>query len=624
MTETVRPLLLAELIRTELEWRCRLGEQVAADEYVPRFPTCAGAIEGWIEEAQTAASQLSEDGAADTGGPGVPRTLTWVPGRPVAAAGPLQQLGEYELLERLGAGGMGEVYKARHSRLGKLVALKRLTTGARHSEESVARFLREMKAVGDLDHPNLVEAHYAGEHEGEVYLVMKLIEGVDLARLVREQGPRPVPEACELVRQAAVGLQYLHERGLVHRDIKPSNLMRVPDGTVKVLDLGLARWRAQAAPADHLTGVGAVMGTPDYLAPEQVRNAADVDIRADLYALGGTLFFLLTGRPPFAHRQGMFTKLAAQEAEAPPDVRSLRPDVPAALAELVNGLLAKKPEDRPQTPAEVASALGVLAGDPSTAGASVPAALPLGRRRRRAAILVGACAAAALLGLAALVLWFRRDGGRGPEAPGNGGGVAAKVRVLSLDVQHFTNVDDKNDRPEGLMGEKSFSTRLKDSVTVQARLSRPAYAYLIAFRPDGKEELCFPEKEDGAPPLTDRPRYPSKLRGVNYGLDEGTGLQVFALVVSSRPLPAYKVWRGRRAAFPWKNSRTPAGIVWYDDGDFVEARTADGNDRGPRGKGREVAGKSQVVAVTDWLRQAGPEVEAVAAVGFAVLPRGEP
>jgi tRNA A-37 threonylcarbamoyl transferase component Bud32 len=590
-------------------------------------------------------------------------------------------LGEYELLERLGAGGMGEVYRARHVRLDKLVALKLLPAQALESKERVTRFLREMKAIGSLDHANVIEAYDAGEEGGVVYLAMKLLDGIDLGRLVRERGPLPVAEACDCVRQAARGLQYLHERGLVHRDLKPSNLMRTADGVVKVLDLGLARWHADETPAGDLTAIGQGVGTPDYIAPEQVRGEA-VDGRADLYGLGGTLFFLLTGRAPFAHRHGLFAKMEAHRHEAPPDVRALRPEVPAALADLVDRLLAKDPADRPQTPAEVAAALTAFAGSPSPEAAlpPQPAAARLARSRRP--WLVAAACALVVLGLVALAFWRGWPGAEPPAPPGqpgNGGASVAKVQVLSLDVKHFANVRGEFDQPHGLMGKDSFVAGLGDSVTVEARLSQPAYAYLIAFRPDGIEEVCYPEKEDEPPPRTDRPRYPSVSRGVNYGLNEGEGLQVFAVVVSSKPLPAYKEWRrsggiavnsirmpdgqikpvvkyfGLPKVSPWKKSEAPAalaastvgllgsppgegallaasalvlgrtlsptppGVVWWDNGEEVVALTAE-DPTGQRGKGQEVSGKTQVANLTDWLRQA-PEAEAVAVVGFAVVPK---
>jgi serine/threonine protein kinase len=622
VVEAVRPLLLEELVRTELEWRYLLGEQPAAEEYTSRFPACAASLPGWLAEARASAEQLRASEPTGTESPGSSGTGTFDPSQsPAGEEAVPKVLGEYELLGPLGAGGMGQVYKARHRRLNKLVALKLLRGHTHPSPEALARFLREMKAAGGLDHPNVVEAHDAGEQEGVAYLVMKLVEGTDLARLVQERGPLPVAEACELARQAALGLQHLHERGLVHRDVKPSNLMRTPDGVVKVLDLGLARWREEATPEDDLTGVGRFLGTPSYLAPEQARSAAEADIRADVYGLGGTLFYLLTGRAPFAHHEDWGQKLEAHQAEAPPGVRALRPEVPAELAELVGRLLAKRPEDRPQTPGEVATALARLArghGPATRDGRSRRAWHALPRRPWLAAGAFGLMALLCVVG----VLDLGR--GRRHEERPQGTPVSAvrKVQVLSLDVKHFANVNGRFDQPRGVLGKDTFATRQGDSVTVEARLSQPAYAYLLAFRPDGIAEVCFPESEDERPPLTDRPRYPSESRGVNYGLDEGAGLQVFALVVSSRPLPPYKEWTARRGAAPWKRSPTPPGVVWRDDGTDIIAVTVD-DPTGQRAKGREVSGKTTVARLADWLRQA-PEVEAVAAVGFAVLPKDRP
>jgi serine/threonine protein kinase len=221
---------------------------------------------------------------------------------------PIHRLGEYELLEPLGQGGMGQVWKARHRKLGKLVAVKLIRPDQEKSHQAVLRFAREMRALGSLSHPQVVEASDAGESDGVVYLVMQLIEGEDLANYVRERGPLPVADACELARQVAVGLAYLHGRGLVHRDLKPSNLMRTPAGEVKILDFGLARWQRpeSAENTDGLTAPSDGLGTPDYVAPEQTLHAASVDIRADLYALGCTLVFLLTGKAPFEDVLGGF------------------------------------------------------------------------------------------------------------------------------------------------------------------------------------------------------------------------------------------------------------------------------------------------------------------------------
>lgn len=319
-----------------------------------------------------------------------------------------RQLGEYELLELIGGGGMGEVWKGRHRKLDKLVAVKVLPTGQLHAPEIVARFLREMKALGRLDHPNIVEAHDAGEHDGTVYLVMKLVPGQDLSRLVKEGGPLPIAEACELARQTALGLQYLHDQRLVHRDIKPSNLMLTPDGTVKILDLGLARWRGESHEGEELTAAGQVLGTPAFMAPEQIDRAAGADMQADLYALGGTLFHLLTGKTPFAGHSSTFDKLLAHCSAPAPDVRSLRPDVPEDLAVLISRLLAKDPKDRPGAPAEVATALEALACTLLEGRQGSPANAPSPARSRRFRMVALATAATLLLIGTALLLprWF--------------------------------------------------------------------------------------------------------------------------------------------------------------------------------------------------------------------------
>jgi WD40 repeat protein/tRNA A-37 threonylcarbamoyl transferase component Bud32 len=274
-------------------------------------------------------------------------------------------LGGCVLLARLGSGGMGQVFKARHRKLGRLVALKVIHKERLAGPEAVRRFLREVRATSKLSHPNIVHALDAGQDGDIHFLVLELVEGVNLARLVAERGPLPVAEACEYIRQAALGLQHAHEQGLVHRDIKPSNLMVCGgDGqpvTVKLLDLGLSRSDHPDAEqaSSTLTDTGAVMGTPDYIAPEQVTDSKHVDIRADLYSLGCTLYFLLTGRPPFLG-DTLGLKLIQHQLHEPEAVEALRPEVPAAVAAIVRKLMAKCPDDRYQTPAELAEVLGKI------------------------------------------------------------------------------------------------------------------------------------------------------------------------------------------------------------------------------------------------------------------------
>jgi serine/threonine protein kinase len=270
-----------------------------------------------------------------------------------------RQMGPYCLLEQLGQGGMGAVYRAEHVRLKRTVAVKVLPPGLLHDTRAVARFRREVEAVGKLDHPNIGRASDAGEASGWPFLVMELIDGVDLAKLAARLGTLPVADACEVCRQAALALQHAHEHGLVHRDIKPGNLMLTPAGVVKLLDLGLARVCGDQPVSEVLTATGVVIGTPDYMAPEQATEPRSADIRADLYGLGCTLYRLLTGVPPFGGpgQSTLAQKLLAHALAPVPPIRDRRPEVPEGLAALLVRLLAKSPADRPATPAEVEAAL---------------------------------------------------------------------------------------------------------------------------------------------------------------------------------------------------------------------------------------------------------------------------
>lgn len=272
---------------------------------------------------------------------------------------PPATLGQYELLELISRGGMGTVYKALHTRLKRPVALKVLRTRRLPRPESVTRFQREIEAVGRLDHPHIVRAHDAGEAEGCHFLVMELLDGSDLSRLVRSHGPLPVADACEIVRQAALGLQRAHEFGLVHRDIKPSNLMLTTEGVVKVLDLGLARLIEGTALTEEVTSTDQVVGTGDFIAPEQGQDTRMADARSDIYSLGCTLYFLLVGRAPFADpaHNTFVRKVMAHSREPFPPIHTIRNDIPAEVTAVLERMLSKQPSERFQTAAEVADAL---------------------------------------------------------------------------------------------------------------------------------------------------------------------------------------------------------------------------------------------------------------------------
>jgi serine/threonine-protein kinase len=296
-------------------------------------------------------------------------------------------LGQYVILERLGEGGMGQVFKARHQALGRVVALKVLRQEQTANLEAIERFRREVQAAAQVSHPNVVLAFDANQVGDTYFLVMEYVDGIDLSRLVKRSGPLPVAEACDYLRQAALGLQHAHERGMVHRDIKPSNLLLTPPPasgvnpearrrTVKLVDLGVVRMQHPVGEESRtLTQFGTVMGTPDYIAPEQARNAHLADIRSDLYSLGCTFFFLLTGKTPYPG--GTLTeKLLRHQLDQPLSIEEVRPGVPPDVVVVLRRLMAKRPQDRYQTPAELATALeGVVKSNPSLTSGINPEAL---------------------------------------------------------------------------------------------------------------------------------------------------------------------------------------------------------------------------------------------------------
>lgn len=269
-----------------------------------------------------------------------------------------KQIGEYEIIRPLGRGGMGHVYLARHTKLGRDVALKLIASHRLDSPQAATRFEAEMRAVGKLTHPNIVAAHDAREVDGTALLITEYIDGLDLAEIVRRTGPLSVADACEIARTIALALDYISQQGFVHRDVKPSNIMVSVDGQLKLLDLGLARYLHHEETAG-MTGTGQIMGTLDYAAPEQITGSSKVDVRSDIYSLGCTLYHLLTGHPPFGNQstQTPFAKMTAQVSETPATLTTVLPNAPANLTTLLTSMLAKSPNQRPQSAKEVAQRL---------------------------------------------------------------------------------------------------------------------------------------------------------------------------------------------------------------------------------------------------------------------------
>ena len=443
-----RDRLICELLETELELRQEKGDFLRLEEYCLRFPELSDRIEPIFRRVVQC-----------------------------------RRLGDYEVQEELGRGGMGVVYKARQVHLNQVVALKILPERYLDEPQVVARFKREMQSIGALEHPNIVRAYNAGEAKGVHFLAMEYVDGIDLHRLITKPDsktarPLSVGAACEVLRQAALGLQHAHEHQLVHRDIKPANLMLSRAGVVKLLDLGLAKFHADRLSPDqrsgNLTQAGITMGTVDYMAPEQWENSGGVDIRADIYSLGCTLFYLLSGRAPYggdSYRSNR-KKLMAHVVAPIPSLIDACPECPEELEAVFQRMLAKEPEDRYASPRDVADAIGpfadagelaglaaaVNAGDESSI-ASEPAIHSSGtgtekkvsrttraskqagsRRRiekpwhRRTIVLVMAPAALAVM--IALAAWGLRGHKEEPATPSGGGN--KESNPPSADVKQLT------------------------------------------------------------------------------------------------------------------------------------------------------------------------------------------
>jgi serine/threonine protein kinase len=263
------------------------------------------------------------------------------------------QIGVYNILDRLGAGGMSCVYLCKHGVMPLRVAIKVLPKSMADDETLLKRFYREARASVALDHPHVIHAYEVNQTDEFHYMVLEYVEGKSLEDIVLKEGPLSVPQAVKYIRQAAAGLQYIHETGLVHRDIKPGNLLlEYAKDSIKILDMGLARFFNDN---EELLTRG-VLGTVDYFAPEQTMDSHAVDIRADIYGLGGTFSFLLTGSPPFEGGSVM-EKIQGHRRLEPRSIRTIRADVPEPLIAVIHKMMAKDPGQRYQVPAEVGTAL---------------------------------------------------------------------------------------------------------------------------------------------------------------------------------------------------------------------------------------------------------------------------
>jgi serine/threonine protein kinase len=340
----IRSALLGELVVLEVQLRQNAGERPAMSDYTRRFPEDRSLIR-WV---------LLEHVA------------------PFPGSVQLEDFGPYRILRRIETGGMGIVFKAQDLRTGRLVAFKVLTPALTREDAAVRQFEREIELAGRIQHPNLATLLDAGETDGLRFLVTEYIEGFNLKQLVRRHGELGVAEGAELIKQAAEALESIHALGVVHRDVKPSNLLLSNHGAVVVLDWGLARAAGLVPKEDRLEEEGAMLGTFDYMAPEQWDNPECADERSDVYSLGCTLYHLLTGSAPFSglEHETLHQKRTGHQEEDPPSLANLRPDVPEHLRWVLERVLAKDPTARFRSASEVADAL-----EPFARGADLQALL---------------------------------------------------------------------------------------------------------------------------------------------------------------------------------------------------------------------------------------------------------
>lgn len=565
------------------------------------------------ESARSAAAQEAATTAPDRERPAETATLSGITPPPAPRVAAPRLLGPYRLLEPLGAGGMGIVYRAEDTRLQRQVALKVMRPEIAAGPQARQRFLREARTAAAVEHDHIITIYEADQTpDGALYIAMPLLQGETLEDRLLRSGPPPLSEALRLAAEIAEGLAAAHARGLIHRDIKPSNVWLESRGTgsgersgpsgaatrVKILDFGLARPTGGA----ELSQSGLVVGTPAYMSPEQARGE-ELDARSDLFSLGGLLYRMCTDRLPFPGK-GPLPVLQAV-GKPPPSARAVRPEVPAALDDLLARLLAWEPADRPADAACVSAALrALLTQAPTGAAASTahsavtvaqtpqaeaPSAPARPRRRAwRSAACVGALALLAV-GIVVPSLLVT------PEPPGQPPAVGAPPATLrpikgDLDVAILRNPTN-NPRVLRLGDPDALPLDPRtDHLRIEARLNRPAYIYLVWVDTEGKAELISPwDFKKNVRPAGEAPRelvyLPDPLHGSPLG-GGPPGTESIFLLTREEKLPEDVNVGKFFTGLPRQKWRHRQEAAWFENGVLVEGETgrAAVNFTGERGR----------------------------------------
>jgi hypothetical protein len=536
------------------------------------------------------------DFPGDQGGSIARPTLDQVPAAGPDTLEPGTRVDECVIERRLGGGGMGEVYLALHEVLRCHVAVKVLPLSRANDPQAVQRFEREVQLLAQMEpHPNLVAARHAATHDGRLYLMMDYVAGQNLAKLVASAGPLAPAQACACIRQAAVGLDHAHRRNIVHRDIKPSNLMVTEDGAVKILDLGLARLMAPATVQEDgaRTSPGVILGTWDYVSPEQTENASAADPRSDLYSLGCTFYYLLTGRVVFPTPLPA-DKLKAHASEPPEPVQRVRPEVPPAVAAVVDRLLAKRPEDRFPSAQALIEALDD----------ALRPRRPWGWKTW----LLGAVAGLAMAAGTWTLFFYPSHSAEVPLAG------ELIIRVWSPDGE--TKPGLKVDEPGAL------PVREKDWIHVEVRLNQPAYVYVLWLESQGEVTALYPWNDNEIvraatvpPPRRPPARIVHSPQRVTRGwpADDKEGLETVLLLVRRTPLPADQSLRKLIGEVPSAKLNDPHELALLSlDRSQAVGKIAISENRGIKKKAEEI--DAPMLQLMGRLRD---EFELIRAVRFA-------